>query len=94
MTDWNAALTAALGVIPGGTICDPQQIADAIRALMHDESPRGMAERNIGKACKFAENQTGTIRGLRTDAKKGRLCYVVAWAFGTVELAVESVEVV
>lgn len=30
---WNAALAAALKTLPGGTSCDPQQIADGIRAL-------------------------------------------------------------
>jgi hypothetical protein len=28
-----ASIDAALALIPGGTICDPQRIADSIRAL-------------------------------------------------------------
>jgi hypothetical protein len=94
LSEWNQALTAALAVIPGGSVADPQAIADLIRALMHDESPRGMAERNMGRTVK-RDNQTGTIRGVRTDPKKkDRLCYVVAGAFGRVDWPVESVEVV
>ena len=92
MTEWNAALTAALGVIPGGTTADPQEIADGIRGLMHDESPRGTAERNLGRSAKW-ENQTGRIIGVRTNPKTNRLCYVVSGAFGSVELPVEVVEV-
>ena len=31
---WNEALEAALLKTPGGSICDPQEVADQIRALM------------------------------------------------------------
>lgn len=30
----NAALAEAVAAVPGGALCDPQQVADAIRALM------------------------------------------------------------
>ena len=33
LTAWNAALEAAVMATPGGDICDPQTVADAIRAL-------------------------------------------------------------
>jgi hypothetical protein len=33
-TAWNAAIEAALLKTPGGSICDPQEVADEIRALM------------------------------------------------------------
>jgi hypothetical protein len=32
---WNAAIYAALMKIPGGSICDPQVVADEIRSLQN-----------------------------------------------------------
>ena len=31
---WNAAIEAATRAVPGGSICDPQAVADAIRKLL------------------------------------------------------------
>ena len=81
-------------MIPGGTVADPAEIADSIRGLFQDETPYGVATRNIGRSVRW-DNQTGTIRGVRTDPKKkDRLCYVVAGAFGTKDWPCEKVEVV
>lgn len=33
-TAWNQAIEAALLTIPGGSMCDPQDVADEIRRLM------------------------------------------------------------
>jgi hypothetical protein len=94
MTEWNRAITAVLAIIPDTIHADTEEIRGAVRALMHDESPRGVAERNMGRTVK-RDNQTGTIRGVRTDPKKkDRLCYVVAGAFGRVDWPCDSVEVV
>lgn len=32
-SDWNDAVDACIGALPGGQVCDPQQIADSLRAL-------------------------------------------------------------
>lgn len=37
---WNAAITAALEKIPGGSHCDPQELADEIRKLMKRPEPQ------------------------------------------------------
>lgn len=58
MTEWNQALTAALGVLPEYGMIDADDAKLAIVALMHDESPYGIAERNIGKTVRW-DNQTG-----------------------------------
>lgn len=92
MTEWNQAITAALGALPCGE--KYEWIADRVRGLMRDETPHGLAMRNIGRAVRW-DNQTGTIRGVRTNpGRKDRLCYLIAGCFGTVERPVESVEVV
>jgi hypothetical protein len=31
---WNSAIEAAVLKTPGGSVCDPQQVADAIRTLL------------------------------------------------------------
>jgi len=38
-TAWNAAIETALLTTPGGSICDPQAVADDIRALMSPNDP-------------------------------------------------------
>lgn len=45
-TAWNAAIEAALLTTPGGSICDPQTVADDIRELMlpNDRTERPEAE--------------------------------------------------
>ena len=94
MTEWNQALTAALGALPEFGMIDASDAKLSIVALMHDETPGGMARLNIGKTARW-DNQTGTIRGVRTNPdRKGRLCYVVAGPGWTREVPVNSVEVV
>ena len=93
MNEWNQALAAALGVLPCGE--QYEWIAERVRGLMHDESPRGMAERNINRTARW-DNQTGRIVGVRMNPqRKDRLCYVVEDSFKRhSDMPVESVEVV
>lgn len=87
LSEWNQAITTVLCVLRNA------EDAERVRGLMRDETPRGAADRNIGRTARW-DNQTGRIVGVVNERKRDRLCYVIAGAFGRVERTVESVEVV
>jgi len=47
MSTWNEAINAALLKIPGGTHCDPQEVADEIRKLLKPKPIGAKTERGV-----------------------------------------------